>query len=134
MTKQMPQPLRVRLHISTPSHELFELEELLELACDDGWSAGDVDVRHGQRRVRKETFWAIEVLGDDIAEVESVAFELIRRSAKVSENIGKVADASVELAFWVNTPLDDTHFGLHLDKDTLSFVAKIGAEIDIDVY
>ena len=122
--------------------ELFNPKELTEkiavLPTSFGVKGDQISPQtiKGKVRKKKETSWEFSTGLIETFDFED-AFSIIKTNFQTKEDIissfVKEYDLAVKL-FVIIKAGNDTAPGIYMDKEVLSFITQIGAEIDIDIY
>jgi len=125
----MNSELKLRLVLTSQVHTASELAQFANICPSKSWSSGDV-VHPKARNVHKENGCLLEVKDASLAAATKRLLSDLQAQSATLLNLP--ADISVELSCIVY--MKDAAPELHLETQDVSFLASIGAEVDIDVY
>jgi Domain of unknown function (DUF4279) len=122
-------PIKVYFCLDSAEFTLTRLNELVGLEPDEGWDAGHTYSVANKMQQHKFTRWQINEFCDRPAFVEEAADELVRRLSSMRKSLVSLP-AEVRRSLTIEITTDETLFGLGLKKETVAFLAELGADID----
>ena len=122
----------VFLVVDSDSLSADELEVILCAPPDECWNVGDAYYVAGKRKVCKFNRWSIVERTSDSSQVEDAADRLVARLMPI-ENKLLALPAGQRVAFSICLNQESTVFGIGLSAQTMAFIGRIGAELDISV-
>jgi Domain of unknown function (DUF4279) len=131
-------PVRsARFRVVSHTHTVDELSGLIDLAPDFTLAAGSVRPDSVLRRPAAENSWELVEAGDSSSDVGDMLERLIDRIAARAENLRVLHSEGCILLISIIqelSPDDDAGPGFSIGFRVLEFLARVGAEIDVDQY